>query len=263
MAAEILTGVEHDAPNSLPSAFRSLWDYGGADEQIPQPYLKTILCRVVSIAGILREKSTSGIELKLISLPSDPADPEKAQERRILQAFFKAVGRAKPQIVGYNSGNADVPILVQRAIVNGISGMGFGQRPDKPWEGADYFVQGGDYHLDLAPMLGKFKQTPSLHEAATLCGIPGKVDVSGDSVAEMWLQGRLKEIVDYNEFDAFTTHLLWARMARFADLLSEQEYELEHKLVRDLLESEIAAGRGHLERFVVEWDRLRAIVQRF
>ena len=112
--------------------------------------------------------------MKLISLPSDPADPEKAQERRILQAFFKAVGRAKPQIVGYNSGNADVPILVQRAIVNGISGMGFGQRPDKPWEGADYFVQGGDYHLDLAPMLGKFKQTPSLHEAATLCGIPGR-----------------------------------------------------------------------------------------
>ena len=263
MAAEIITGVEHDAPNSLPAAFRSLWDYGGADEQIPQPYLKTILCRVVSIAGILREKSPVGTELKLISLPSDPADPEKAQERRILQAFFKAVGRAKPQIVGYNSANADVPILVQRAIVNGISGMGFGQRPDKPWEGADYFAQGGDYHLDLAPMLGKFKQTPSLHEAATLCGIPGKVDVSGDSVAEMWLQGRLKEIVDYNEFDAFTTHLLWARMARFADLLSQQEYEHEHKLVRDLLEGEIASGRGHLERFVAEWDRLQAIVQRF
>ena len=263
MAAEILTSVQHDAPRSLPAAFRSLWDYGGADDKTPQPYLKTILCRVVSIAGILREKSPAGTELKLISLPSDPADPEKAQERRILQAFFKAVGRAKPQIVGYNSGNADVPILVQRAIVNGISGMGFGQRPDKPWEGADYFVQGGDYHLDLAPMLGKFKQTPSLHEAATLCGIPGKVEVSGDSVAEMWLQGRLKEIVDYNEFDAFTTHLLWARMARFADLLSEQEYELEHKLVRDLLESEIAAGRGHLERFVAEWDRLQAIVQRF
>ena len=112
-------------------------------------------------------------------------------------------------------------------------------------------------------MLGKFKQTPSLHEAASLCGIPGKVDVSGDSVAEMWLQGRLKEIVDYNEFDAFTTHLLWARMARFADLLSQQEYEHEHKLVRDLLEGEIASGRGHLERFVAEWDRLQAIVQRF
>ena len=102
---------------------------------------------MVSIAGILREKSTSGIELKLISLPSDPADPDKAQERRILQAFFKAVGRAKPQIVGYNSGNADVPILVQRAIVNGISGMGFGQRPDKPWEGADYFVHGEELML--------------------------------------------------------------------------------------------------------------------
>jgi len=263
MAAEILTGVQQDVPSSLPAAFRSLWDYGGADEETPQPYLKTILCRVVSIAGILREKTPGGPELKLISLPTDPADPDKAHERRILQAFFKAVGRAKPQIVGYNSANADVPILVQRAIVNGLSGTGFGQRPDKPWEGVDYFSQGGDFHLDLAPMLGKYRQTPSLHEAATLSGIPGKVDVSGDSVAEMWLQGRLKEIVDYNEFDAFTTHLLWARMARFADLLTEQEYAREQELVRELLESEIAAGKGHLERFVAEWDRLGAIVSKY
>ena len=83
--------------------------------------------------------------------------------------------------------------------------MGFGQRPDKPWEGADYFVQGGDYHLDLSPMLGKFKQTLASMKRPR-CAVSGKVDVSGDSVAEMWLQGRLKEIVDYNEFDAFTTH---------------------------------------------------------
>jgi len=263
MAAEILAGVRHDPPNSLPAAFRSLWDYGGADEETPQPYIKTILCRVVSIAGILREVTPAGPELKLISLPSDPSDPEKAQERRILQAFFKAVGRAKPQIVGYNSVNADVPILVQRAIVNGISGTGFGQRPDKPWEGVDYFAQSGDFHVDLAPMLGKFKQTPSLHEAATLCGIPGKIDVSGGSVAEMWLQGRLGEIVNYNEFDAFTTHLLWARMARFADLFSEGEYEREQELVQGLLEEQISGGKGHLERFVAEWDRLSAITAQF
>ena len=264
MAAEVLTGVQHDPPHSLPAAFRSLWDYGGADAENPQPYIKTILCRVVSIAGILRE--TLGVgppELKLISLPSDPADPEKTQERRILQAFFKAVGRAKPQLVGYNSVNADVPILVQRAIVNGISGTGFGTRPDKPWEGVDYFSQGGDFHVDLAPVLGKYKQTPSLHEIATLSGIPGKIDVTGDSVGEMWLQGRLKEIIDYNEFDAFTTHLLWARMARFADLLTGEQYELEQALVRELLETKIANGRDHLQRFLDEWDRLTATNQRF
>ena len=263
LAAEVLVGVKHDPPHSLPAAFRSLWDYGGANEENPQPYIKTILCRVVSIAGILREINVGGEpELKLISLPSDPSDPEKAHEKRILQAFFRAVGRSKPQIVGYNSANADVPILMQRAIVHGISSSGFGQRPDKPWEGVDYFSQGGDFHVDLAAILGKYKNTPSLHEIASISGIPGKLGVSGDSVGEMWLQGKLKEIVDYNEFDAFTTHLVWARMARFADLFTAEQYELEQSLVRKLLETEIAGGKIHLQLFLNEWDRLEEINQR-
>ena len=38
---------------------------------------------------------------------------------------MNAVGRRKPQLVGYNSAQADLPIIVQRAIVNGLPGLGF------------------------------------------------------------------------------------------------------------------------------------------
>lgn len=263
VAAEVLTGVKQHPPHSLPAAFRSIWEYGGGNEEVLQPYIKTILCRVVSIAGIFREQlQGKPVTLRLISIPADPANPEKAQEARILEAFFKAVGRSKPQLVGYNSGNADLPILMQRAIVQGVSSHGFAERPDKPWEGADYFAQSGDYHVDLASILGKFKNTPSLHEAATLSGIPGKINVAGDSVADMWLIGKLRQIVEYNEFDAFTTHLLWARVAHFAGLLSSEDYELEQSLVMELLESEIQGGKEHLQLFVEEWERLQGIRER-
>ena len=86
-----------------------------------------------------------------------------------------------------------------------------------------------------------------------LSGIPGKIDVSGDSVAQMWLDNQLPEILAYNEFDAFTTHLLWARMAHFSALLDTRDYEREQELVRELLEAEIAEGKEHLVRFVDEW----------
>ena len=66
-----------------------------------------------------------------------------------------------------------------------------------------------------------------------------KIDVSGGSVAEMWLNGKIAEIVAYNEFDAFTTHLLWARVAHFSGLLDQNEYQREQDLVRELLEREI------------------------
>ena len=241
----------------------ALWASARKDGQPEdfQPYLKTILCRIVSLAGILREKVPGGdCSLKLVSLPVDPADPSKCDEKVLLVNFLKSVGRKKPQLVGYNSAQADVPIIVQRSIVNGLPGFGFSDRPDKPWLGVDYFdARNSEYNVDLADAMGQYKDRPSLHQAATLSGIPGKIEVSGSSVAEMWLQGKLAEIVAYNEFDAFTTHLLWARLAHFSGLLSSDQYMREQERVRELLKEEISAGKVHLEKFVTEWDRLLAM----
>jgi predicted PolB exonuclease-like 3'-5' exonuclease len=264
-SAEIL----HNSPvadgpgKEAADSFEALW-HSARKESDPsdfQPYLKTILCRVVSLAGILREQAPGGLpSLKLISLPVDPLDSQKSDEKTILSSFLKSVGRRKPQLVGYNSAQADVPILVQRAIVHGLPGFGFSDRPNKPWEGVDYFdARNSDYNLDLADSMGQFRDRPTLHQAATLSGIPGKLEVSGDSVAQMWLEGKLAEIVEYNEFDAFTTHLLWARIAHFSGLLSTEQYLDEQKLVRELLEFEISHTRPHLRRFVDEWDRLLRI----
>jgi len=126
--------------------------------------------------------------------------------------------------------------------------------------GVDYFdARNSDYNLDLADAMGQFRDRPTLHQAATLSGIPGKMEVSGDSVAQIWLEGKLEEIVAYNEFDAFTTHLLWARVAHFSGLLTSEEYTEEQNLVRELLESESTQNRPHLRRFIEEWDRLLTI----
>ena len=264
-SAEIL----HDLPPSpgpgaeAAHSFEALWASARKEGDAPdsQPYLKTILCRIVSLAGILREQAPGGKpSLKLISLPLDPSDPMKSDEKTILTSFMKSVGRRKPQLVGYNSAQSDVPILVQRAIVHGLPGFGFSDRPAKPWEGVDYFdARNSDYNLDLADAMGQFRDRPTLHQAATLSGIPGKLDVSGASVSQMWLDGKLAEIVEYNECDAFTTHLLWARIAHFSGLLSSEQYQAEQKLVRDLLEYEISQNRTHLQRFIEKWDRLLSL----
>lgn len=264
-SSEILHQTEAvEQPSPLAKAsFEALWaaarKEGDPDDY--QPYLKTILCRIVSLAGILREKVPGGgAELKLISLPTDPEDSAKSDEKALLITFLKSVGRKKPQLVGYNSAQADVPIIVQRAIVNGLPGFGFSDRPDKPWLGVDYFdARNSEYNVDLADALGQYRDRPSLHQAATLSGIPGKIDVSGASVAEMWAEGKLNEIVAYNEFDAFTTHLLWARVAHFSGLLSSEQYDKEQEQVRALLQGEIQGGRVHLQKFLDEWDRLLAI----
>lgn len=264
LAAELLYNVKIEGRQSFEDAMRMIWERNGATSDNPQPYIKTILCRIVSICGIYRHRSRDGVvDLKLVSLPNDLSQPEKCKESAIITAFFKAVGGKYPQLVGYNSSGADLPILIQRGIVNGLTSYGVCKRPSKPWEGVDYFAQSSDAHIDLAAILGRYAQTPSLNQVARLSGIPGKMDVDGYAVAEMWMRGELQGIVNYNEYDAFTTHLLWARVAHFAELLSEEEYHREQKLVRELLESEADKGKIHLLKYIEEWDRLKAGIEKY
>ncbi|MBF0455917.1 MAG: 3'-5' exonuclease [Magnetococcales bacterium] len=233
-----------------------MWQRGGATEENPTPYLKTVQCRLVSIAMVQRQIHDNGqITLRLLSLPRSLDGKEG--EREILQTFLGALGDRQPQLVGYNSLAADIRIMVQRGITQGITAPRFARRPNKPWEGVDYFARGGDWHIDLkdyaAPGWGS--GTPSLHEMAVLSGIPGKMETDGQQVPKLWLEDRLDKIVAYNEFDALTTYLVWMRMAHFTGLITPDQYQQEQQLTRALIVKESKA-KPYLSDFLDEWDRL-------
>jgi len=241
-------------------AMEALWQAGGASEADPTPYLKTVLCRIVSIAAVERRARPGGdVSLNLMSLPRDVASPHARREANVIGTFLEALGEHCPQLVGFNSLDADVKILIQRGVVLGVEAAGFCSRPDKPWEGVDYFARGSDFNIDLKDILGGWgKSVPSLHEIATLSGIPGKLDVDGNQVAHLWLEGRLDEIVRYNEYDALTTYLVWLRLAHFAGHFSAEAYATEQTRLRELLEVRAQKPEGaHLSRYLAEWERLR------
>lgn len=243
-------------------SFETIWKNNGATEENPSPYLKPLFCKIVSCSGILREKDVDGdVSLSLITLDGTKDNSEK----KLIKRLLKAIGGSKPQIVGFNSRASDWSILVQRSLVHGLQSYGVADRPDKPWEGVDYY-RNDDYNVDLVDcFVPRYGTTPKLEEAATLCGIPGKIvfegtKFEGKNVASMYQEGMLEEILKYNEFDAFTTHLLWARCAKFSELLTEEEYTKEVELVEELLQREISDGKDHLELFVAEWERIKGII---
>lgn len=257
-AGRLLYGVP-DSVRDPHEVMRIMWQRGGATAEDPTPFLKMILCRVVSIAAVERRVKPGGeVSLALTSLPHDVSDPDQTVEASVVGSFLDAVGRNKPQLVGYNSIDSDLKILVQRAVVNGVQAPDFAHRPEKPWEGVDYFARSSDWNIDLRAILGGFgRAVPSLHELATLSGIPGKMDVDGNQVAELWLAGELAKIVEYNEFDALTTYLVWLRTAHFAGHFSPEEYREEQARLRRMVE-DLAGKREHLRAYLEEWDRLRA-----
>lgn len=234
-----------------------MWKEGGGTEEEPTPYLKTIMCRLVSIAAVQRYRHKNGqVTLKLLSLPKIQ-DPESQKESVLISTFLNALGERQPQLVGFNSLAADLRILVQRSVVLGLSFPRFAKRPNKPWEGIDYFARGGDAHIDLKDHAtpGWGSGSPSLHELAVLSGIPGKMDTDGQQVPTLWLADSLDKIIAYNETDALTTYLVWLRMAHFAGHFSADQYKVEQDYVVKLIEQE-SVEKPHLTQFLTVWQQL-------
>jgi hypothetical protein len=239
-----------------------MWQRNGATEEDPTPFLRTALCRVVSLVVLERHKrDENDVRLRLHSFPDDPENEEKCAEPHIFLSFLGGVGSYQPQVVGFNSDNSDLKIVIQRGLANGIQAKEYCTRPEKPWQGNDYFARGQDCNIDLMEIVGGFGRTygVSLNEIAVVCGIPGKLGTSGDDVAGMWMNGQLKEIVQYNQYDAFTTYLLWLRLAHFAGLFTSQQYADEQVRVEEYLDQLINNGASdHLIVYLDEWRRLRS-----
>lgn len=262
----------YNLPSSVSDeeVLKEMWSRSGATEDNPQPFLKTVLCRVVSVAALMRKVAPASanlpeeerVKLHLLWLPRDLEDAESRSEASIVGTFINAVGKCKPQLVGFNSRASDLKILFQRAVINGISAPEFCSRPDKPWEGVDYFSKDSDWNVDLMDCLGGWsgRGAPSLHEVAVLSGIPGKMDVSGDDVASMWMSGRWREIVEYNCYDALTTYLVWLRMAHLGGFISDEEYETEQMVFTNMLIEEAEKpGLAFLLKYLNEWNRLEGM----
>ncbi len=242
--------------------FQEMWRQGGATGEDPMPYLKTVVCRIVSIVAVERVVSHGATQLHLLSLPRDSQDPNQIDEKNVVGTFLGKTGQYKPQLVGFNSASADLKAMIQRSVVLGLAQPDFCRRPNKPWEGEDYFdSRNSEASVDLKNVLGGWgKGTPSLNEIATLSGIPGKMDVDGEQVAQLWLDGHLDKIIAYNEFDALTTYLVWLRVAHFGGHFTTDQYEREQELVRKLIHRDISEqGKEHLNDYQEEWDRLQGL----
>ena len=242
-------------PDELPAAevLRIMWEQGGATEENPTPFLRTLYCRVVSVATVIRRTLKNGeVQLFLQALPENPDDASQ-DEPYILKRFLcDGLAARNPQLVGFNSRNSDLRILTQRAITHGLSLRHLCERLDaKPWESRD---------VDLMELVSGFGKSyaVSLNEIATLSGIPGKLDTTGDDVCGLWYSGRRREIVQYNCFDALTTYLVWLRLAFFSGCFTEEVYRLEQARLRALIEERLQKPENaFLRKYLAAWRELK------
>jgi predicted PolB exonuclease-like 3'-5' exonuclease len=241
-------------------AMQRLWEHSPKyGIETPRPFLKYMFSRVVSIAFLSRRKvfrdGETMIDFGLNSLPKLPLEGTDVDEAEIIQKFLYFLGERKPRLVGFNSAESDMQVLIQRGMVNEVSAPAFCHRPDKPWEGIDYFRRwDNEDHLDLLKLFSSRDMTPRLDEFAKLCGFPGKIDVKGDQVTDLWLDREITKIVEYNQIDTLNTYLLWLRMVYFVGQLEEEDYFNEQEQFREFLQSESEKPeKAFVAEFLDKW----------
>lgn len=243
-------------------AMQRLWEHSPNydAEKNPRPFLKYMFSRVVSIAFLSRKSffnrdNERVVEFSLNSLPKLPLEEMDVHEASIIDRFLYILGERRPQLVGYNSAESDLQVLIQRGIINEVTAPAFNERPNKPWEGPDYFdARNSEAHFDILKKFSGGAMTPRLDEMAKLCGYPGKIDVKGDQVTDLWLERDLTKIVEYNQIDVLNTYLVWLRVVYFAGQLTEEQYIDEQEQFREFLESETGKPeKAFIKDFLAKW----------
>ena len=168
----------------------------------------------------------------------------------------------RPTLVSFNGRTFDIPLLELAAFRYGISLAKWFRWRDKSYEQPRhrYNFEG---HFDLQEVLTNFgasRLNGGLNLAANLIGKPGKLDVEGSMVQDMFDAGKLREIDDYCRCDVLDTYFVFLRtmvligeieLAREQELVQQTKEWLEENSVKRPIYSTYLAAWGN---WTSPWD---------
>lgn len=212
-------------------------------------FLPHHLQRIVTISCVLRDAS----QFRVFSL----SEPDSG-EAEIIQRFFDGIERYSPQIVSWNGGGFDLPVLHYRGLMHGVSAPRYWDQGDGDYHDSrdfkwnNYISRYHSRHLDLMDLLALYQPRANvrLDELARLMGYPGKVGMDGSAVWSAWLEGKAGAIRDYCETDVVNTYLVYLGFQRMRGHLDAAAHANEVAYVREQLARNDAP---HWKEFLAAW----------
>jgi predicted PolB exonuclease-like 3'-5' exonuclease len=209
-------------------------------------FLQHHLHRIVTISCALRERDS----FHVWSL----SEPEES-EATLIQRFFDGIERYTPQLVSWNGGGFDLPVLHYRGLVHGVSAHRYWDmgEDDRDFKWNNYISRYHTRHLDMMDLLALYQPRAAapLDALAQLLGFPGKLGMDGSLVWQAYREGRIAEIRDYCETDVVNTYLVYLRFQLLRGQMDRAAHDRECALVRSSLGK--LPGQ-HWPEFLAAWE---------
>ncbi|MEO7403565.1 MAG: 3'-5' exonuclease [Burkholderiales bacterium] len=235
----------HDFDEGLADADVAELAFQRRRAQVGHDFLPLHLHRVVAISCALREGTT----FKVWSLGTPKDD-----EATLIQRFFDGIEKYTPQIVSWNGGGFDLPVLHYRGLIHGVTASKYWDLgdDDRDFKWNNYISRYHMRHTDLMDLLAMYQPRGAapLDQLAKLMGLPGKLGMNGSQVWGAYTQGEIGAIRDYCETDVVNTYLVFLRFQKMRGILDAAGEKREVDLIRATL-SELKGA--HWREFLGEW----------
>jgi len=202
--------------------------------------------RVVAISCVLRSRE----QLQVWSLGD-----EQSSEAELIARFFDGIDKYSPELVSWNGGGFDLPVLHYRALKAGVQAPRYWEtgEEDTSFRYNNYLSRYHWRHLDLMDVLSSFqvRARASLQDIALLLNLPGKLGFSGAQVWDAIQAGQLGAVRNYCETDVLNTYLVLLRFELFRGRLDPGGYRQELDRLRDWLR---ASSATHHQQFLDAWE---------
>jgi hypothetical protein len=209
-------------------------------------FLPHLQQRVVAISCVLRTRE----QLRVWSLGD-----LNSSEAELLARFFDGLEKYLPELVSWNGGGFDLPVLHYRSLKAGVQAPRYWEVGDEDtaFRYNNYLSRFHWRHLDLMDVLSGFqpRARAKLADVAALLGFPGKLGFSGDQVWDAYLAGELLAVRRYCETDVLNTYLIYLRFQYLRARLDAAGLEAEFERLRALLRS---SGESHHAEFLKAWE---------
>lgn len=216
-------------------------------EKTGSDFLPLHLHRVVAIACAFRDDA--GFRVRSIGTAED-------SEGRLIQSFYATIDRYTPQLVSWNGGGFDLPVLHYRGLIHSAHAARYWELGDdvRDFRYNNYIGRYHTRHIDLMDLLAMYQPRASapLDEVSRLCGFAGKLGMDGSRVWDAFQSGGIEQIRNYCETDVVNTYLLFTRFQRMRGILDEVTCTAEEKRVQDTL---AALPQPHWREYLRAWGK--------
>lgn len=214
-------------------------------EKTGSEFLPVCFHRVVSISAVMADGF--GRFLRVSTL-------EGESERDKIAKFLTFIEDFNPRLVSFNGRGFDLPMIMARAMCYDLSAAAYFETNDRDnnkskWENYRSRYD-GRFHLDLLDHISDFGAVRGLkldHICASV-GLPGKYDVHGDQVLQLYYAGEQAKIDEYCRSDVLNTYWLFLKYELLRGKITKDDYLNYIAVMGEFLQKE-SAGMSYTPVF--------------